>query len=704
MSRHPKRRSSVSVPGGRPAAAPRASFIALHGAVEPPERAVTTAAGVVVGIAMLVLAWIAFRLHPVGDYFTESDFYGGYAEGARLIQHGRLDPARYAVAGPVYELALALVGSLARDLFVAARLIAVAAAGTTLWLWTTLLKRLGWPVAGVWTAAFLAANPIFARYGYSATNDMLAIVLQAACVLAVLGGRSRLVPLAAGALAALAVFTRYNSVYVVPGALAAYAWFGRPPGLSRPRAIALFLAGFGVLVLPWSVVSIRAGQVPAAALFANFSFFANPTSSRNVQDAPAAARADTQSVAEIVRRNPGGMARTLAGNVTSHLAADVRQVLGLPVAALCGLGLLLLIAGGAWRPLVPLGIFAALLFGTLLPIFYSDRYSMALAPYDLALAGLAVASPLLALRLGRFPLKWLLALIPRALSVRSSIAYQRHTLSQAPIEVVAAGDALRRVAPPGSGVMSRKGHIAYYSGLAPVAFPRVDGLHALADDARRGGARYLYFSWYEGELRPEFWYLLDSTAAVPGLTRIPFRAPNPALLYAIGPEFGSDPDWLASDSLRRIHDARAQVQVLSDRECWGAHETLGDEAFARRDLGGALTHYLAVTRGVPRYTRGWLRAADVLLLLGRNDDAREAYEHARRLDPANLNARLGIGWTQLRSGHEALAAQTWAPLVGIVRDAAMLQTMIGLFERVGDSASLAAARQALAALPAGAGR
>ena len=701
MSRNPRRRSNRAAPPSRPAPGPRAPWLGLNAAFEPPPRTLAAAAGFVVALAALTLAWIAFRLHPVGDYFTESDFYGGYAEGARLIQHGRLIPGRYAVAGPGYDLALALVGFATRDLFAAARFVSVASACATLWLWFTLLRRMGRPVAGLWTAALLAANPIFVRYGYSATTDMLAIALQAACVFVVLGGRARLAPLLAGGLATLAVFTRYNAVYLVPGALACYAWLDRPAARSRRGAIAFFLAGVAVLALPWTVYSIHAGQVPAGSLFANFSFYANPTAARNVQDAPVTAAADSQSVAEMVRRNPAGLARQLVRNTGAHLAADARQLLGIPVGALCALGLLLVLAGGAWRPLAPLGIFALLLFGTLLPIFYSDRYSLALAPYELTLAGMAIASPLLALRLRgvAVPLKWVLALVPLALSMRSSIAYQRHALSQSPVEVVAAGQALRRVAPPGAGVMSRKGHISYYSGLAPVAFPRVDGLPELADYCRRNGAQFLYFSWYEGELRPEFWYLLDSTAVVPGLTRIPFVARNPALLFSIGPEFGRNPEWLASDSLRRLHEARAQVQVLDERDAWSAHLALGEEARARGDHTAALEHFLAVTRGHPALALGWQRAAAALLAAGRVDDARVAYEHARRLAPGDVTTLIGIGWTQARSGRADVAARTWAPLVGEVRDAATLSAMAAVFERAGDGASLAAARRALAALP-----
>ena len=79
--------------------------------------------------------------HRGGDYMTESDFYGQYAQGARLIQHGHLEPARYGVVGPGYELALAAAGLVVRNLFLAAGLLSLAASALTLLLWSTLLRR-----------------------------------------------------------------------------------------------------------------------------------------------------------------------------------------------------------------------------------------------------------------------------------------------------------------------------------------------------------------------------------------------------------------------------------------------------------------------------------------------------------------------------------------------------------------------------------
>src|SRR5262245_46378174 len=63
-------------------------------------RALDVAGWTLLAVYAAALLWVAFRLHVVGDYYTESDFYGGYAEGARLFQQGRPDPSRYPVVGP----------------------------------------------------------------------------------------------------------------------------------------------------------------------------------------------------------------------------------------------------------------------------------------------------------------------------------------------------------------------------------------------------------------------------------------------------------------------------------------------------------------------------------------------------------------------------------------------------------------------------
>ena len=244
----------------RRAAAPRPWFELNVSGDGGPSRAWDIAGWAMAGAVALVLGWIAFRLHIVGDYSTESDFYGGYAAGARLIQSGRVDPARYVVVGPGYDFALAVVGFVVRDLFTAARLVSVAGALATLLLWRSLLRPLAGSGAAFWTIAFLGVNATFLRYGYSATTDMLAIALQAATLHSVLAPAGQRAPIVAGVLAALATLTRYNSIFLLPLGVACYAGLAPAPGTSRRRASVMLLAGIPIGEQPRTVFWLHAGH------------------------------------------------------------------------------------------------------------------------------------------------------------------------------------------------------------------------------------------------------------------------------------------------------------------------------------------------------------------------------------------------------------------------------------------------------------
>ena len=120
---------------------------------------------------------------------TETDFYGDYARGARMVQQGRIVPARYGVVGPVYEVTLALAGFIVRDLFLAAQLLSVAAMTGALLAWFFLLRRrVGARVALLGTL-FTATNAHFFHYGYAATTDALALALQAGAFYLLLASR-----------------------------------------------------------------------------------------------------------------------------------------------------------------------------------------------------------------------------------------------------------------------------------------------------------------------------------------------------------------------------------------------------------------------------------------------------------------------------------------------------------------------------------
>src|SRR5690348_10768667 len=108
-------RASVTVPPGRRAVA---------WTERVPAGARPAVIVLFVAAALPVLLW----MHPVGDYFTETDFYGGYAPGVHALWAHGLDPARYGVVGPVYELLLGLLGKTGLDLFRLAQALSLAGA------------------------------------------------------------------------------------------------------------------------------------------------------------------------------------------------------------------------------------------------------------------------------------------------------------------------------------------------------------------------------------------------------------------------------------------------------------------------------------------------------------------------------------------------------------------------------------------------
>ena len=61
---------------------------------------------------------------------------------------------------------------------------------------------------------------------------------------------------------------------------------------------------------------------------------------------------------------------------------------------------------------------------------------------------------------------------------------------------------------------------------------------------------------------------------------------------------------------------------------------------------------------------------------------------ALTLDPNDEDARLGLGWVELLSGHSVRAAEVWRPVAGVTKDGPALAAMAKVFEKVGDRQSL----------------
>jgi len=404
----------------------------------------------------------------------------------------------------------------------------------------------------------------------------------------------------------------------------------------------------------------------------------------------------------VIARDPGAVFAREAFNVWDHLRRDAAELLGWPVAWCALLGLVFALRDGTWRKLWPVALAGALLFLTLVPAFYSTRYSLPLLPIHAAFAGWLFASPTLALVLSRARGVWLkpaLALIPLTLSLRTSVNEQQHYFTQLPYEVLESARTLHEQGKPGDRIIARKPHIGFHSGLELVPFPFTKTLPDLGRYAREKNARWIYFSWLEAELRPEYVYLLDTTAVVPGLTVRHATFGHPSVLYEIGPELGIEPGWLHNDTLVAIHQLRSQLLIHSTNV-----EALYQLATIERLRGNFDQAFQLMDRATqlaPNEARFWLLLGDIRLRLHDPVTADAAFVRALTLDPSNAEAQIGRGWASLYANRPRDAAELWRPVVAAAHDPTTLQQMIELYGQLGDTESQSAARATLARLMGG---
>ena len=648
-------------------------------------------------LGAVVIALIAGP-HRIGDIFTETDFYGAYGQGARLIEQGHFDPSRYSVVGPVHETTLALVGVVVHDLFLAAELLSLAALLFATFAWHRVVRARMGSAAACATVLFLATNGTWLRYGYSATTDMLALALQAAFALALCTGTPTTRRIAgAGVFAALAYLTRYNGIVLWPvGVVVLLAGWTGDATLDRRRGALVFSAGFLGVLVPWLGYALTHGAHTDLQLHHNIAFemYARPKGivwdeyERSMQS-------QFPTLASVLLHDPPALVQHLFVNVFDHLRLDATLLTGWAVAITAVIGKGLAWRDGSLRRLAPVTLMGTLFFLTLVPVFHSERYSLAVLPLWASLAAVAITSPRLALSLDagggrRVWLKALLAVVPLAFAVKASVALQEHQLRALPREALTIAREVRPLLRPGDRVMARKSYFAWHAGLDPVAMPNAESLPELAAAAREAHVRWLYFSWPEAQLRPRFAFLLDTLAHVPGLTVRAATAHYPAVLYEIGPTFGLVPAWFANDTIRTAHLARARAMMVTNDWRSRLLAALDWQRRGRYDDAQPLLDEAEAL--VPDDVDVLLAQGDNLVHRGEARRAREVFLHAERVMPGNAQARIGLGWATLLDGDVAQAATLWRPVIDFVDDPATLQRMAEVYARTGDREAADAVR------------
>jgi len=506
----------------------------------------------VASIAIYGLYWLyeALTLHRLGNYAVETDFYWKYGPAAAALKQGRVLIEHFDSKGWGYPLAVAAVSFLGLDLFRAAQILAVLSACAVMACVYRLHRRLLGSVLALLSVLILLCNPTFLANTYEVGTDMFFFALTMGSLALLLGAERpgwKAIALS-GILGGWAFTTRYNGLFLWPGAVIALAAFLERDRAPRERWIraGIWSAGFLAAAAPWLLV--------------NAAHTGNPLTNNNYTNVGFAVYGEgnwehffyggdrkIHSFADVVRLDPARFAKAMVANTFDHLKRDMTELLPVLWGIFAAAGLLLVALqrrGCLWGAYL---LFGLLYFLTLVPVFYGARFSLPMLAFYAALA----VAPFGWDRLSgwvsgierRFPVRvfaFLLLWMPGALSAQSKTQDPRNpeSIQSGPYETLEAADFLKAHG-AGKTLLARKPHVAFLSGMRFAPIPQVDSPAALHQAAIRAGARYLLVSGAELALRAGVRPLAEPDARVPGFRRV-FESAG-ALVYEVLPDSSGAP-------------------------------------------------------------------------------------------------------------------------------------------------------------------
>jgi hypothetical protein len=493
-----------------------------------------------------ILLWAAHVYHRVGDYGVETDFFWSYAPDARTIQemlkgNGGTFPID-GFRGPMYPIALALVAFIIQDFFAAGVTLGILCAGATLFFTHRLVLEFFGKVEALIVLLILATNSVFIQYSYSAGTDMffnLVATLAVYAFLKELNGEGFKWLLVGSITSGVALLTRQNSLFLIVGYVIA-RFLLNPSKQSIKAQVISALAVLGVVFAIYAPYGFYTLQTKGKFFYSlNYLNIAKDLFGRETNwDTFWFKKSQSfNSLGDVIFADPVKFITNTLANIPSHFIGDMGELLSwfLGIFVMGGI-LAVSVQRNLTRVQVAYFLFAVLNFGILLLTFYGARFSLNLiAPF----AVLAV----LFFKWNAVPKAVHYALpIALAIVLFQSVQFHRKNIDSGPQEMLALREKFFEVTGRDSKthykeiIITRKPHIAYYLNLDMGGFPMAETYDALIAEARKLGASYLFYSYFEANLRPQFRFLFDVKNPPPDLEPVMTLATPPAVLYRIKPQ------------------------------------------------------------------------------------------------------------------------------------------------------------------------
>ena len=603
------------------------------------------------------LAWF-----PIGDLGTESDFYGDFVIAAQRLWAGEFTVQNYPFKGPIYSFALtgvyAVVSLLDGDWYRSGVILNLICAAAFIVLnYRLLLRGFGRRAA---VCATVGTSLVFEMFlhAHKATSDLLFLLL---CTLAVerLSARGwtwRRLALA-GALGGLAFLTRYNGLIVPLAGFLIVLVVNRDRRSWRPRLLgaAAHLAGVLIVIAPWYAVNYaETGRLLATRGLQNIFV-------EELHDASVAAAAP-ETLADVIRHDPGRVAGRYLANVPDHLRRDLGDSLNGHLTILLVLGVSRLLLFPPRRRHWAFLVFPLLYFLAMCAVYYQPRFTFAAWPgwFVLGFAVLAGDGVNRPGRLGErlmgalswhppratgFVLLSVVALTVFTLQISDIVIAEREYHRRLPRFALDLAPELKRLAGGEADVvlMARKPHLAHYAGMTYLQYPPVLGdADDFLDFASVGGVRFVVVGPVERGHYPERLYLTELSRYA-GVERV--YHDDETTVYELDPDLDAATpviNEVTVDLERRLTEARIagapipifQLNVLAAE----ARARDGDWETAAEHLESGLAALPASDQLEARkaIASALLNLARTYLKLGRNAEGIALLEPALREIAATL--------------------------------------------------------------------
>ena len=500
-------------------------------------------------VAVLILALAVGHLHQVGGFGVETDFYGIYAVQAENLMAGRA--YTYLNHPPGYPFLLATASVVARDLFMASKIISAIA--TAFFGWFTYLTFKGLFNPQIALATTMLLLPATFQYSFLAASDIVGAVMIALALWGLLR-TPRLTMgtcLLAGLFAGAAYLVRSNALFVAVGAVFSLLVFDPDQESMRDRLARAGLFAFAALLAasPWLVMNWRTNGSPLASAaylqVATHVYMPDLNAElsaalRERVESPAAAisrlqvAADFNSFVDVVSHDPPVFLRKYLGSVFSYAGRLAVEGLQFPAYVVGPIGLVLMLGDLSRRRLTYL---VGCLFGylPLALVGFHVRYYLFLLPVGFLLVAYAIFRTMpgeYRLFNLRVPVRWLALLIIAAFLSASAYREVSNAIAAEPRYLFEIAEFLRNRSSPGDIIIGRKPHLAYLAGLKDT-FPFVHTAEAYLTKARERRARYVVYSAYEAWQWPGLRSLKDPVALPSGLKLIYHHRPSRTLIYEV---------------------------------------------------------------------------------------------------------------------------------------------------------------------------